>query len=318
MKAQWDDLTQAIGTDLMPVMNNIASFIVTDVVPAVEGIVQGFKDFFGFVSTNMSWIGPLTLGLTAIALGIAGVGISMSIAAAGGLSAYLAAMFPAIASTWAFTVALLANPITLIVIGIIALITAIVLLAMNWDAVVKWISDVWNGFISWITDVINGFSHWWGGVWDGMIGFFRDLFSGIGDFVGGIFKGAMNVIIDALNWGIDVINGLIDGINLVLDGIKIASGGAIALHIDKLGKIPHLAKGGLVNGPTTALIGEAGPEVVTPLADFKNMMGIGGNGGDRPIYADGIGLLGWIRQEAAGQATLVFNNELGKTGLGAR
>ena len=37
---------------------------------------------------------------------------------------------------------------------------------------------------------------------------------------------------------------------------------------------PALAKGGFVTGPTNALIGEAGPEVVIPLDRFESMMGI--------------------------------------------
>jgi TP901 family phage tail tape measure protein len=44
------------------------------------------------------------------------------------------------------------------------------------------------------------------------------------------------------------------------------------------------AKGGLVNGPTAALIGEAGPEIVTPLADFERMLGLGENGNKTLIY----------------------------------
>lgn len=40
--------------------------------------------------------------------------------------------------------------------------------------------------------------------------------------------------------------------------------------------LPKLAAGGFVNRPTTAIIGEAGPEVVTPLKDFERMMGITG------------------------------------------
>lgn len=39
--------------------------------------------------------------------------------------------------------------------------------------------------------------------------------------------------------------------------------------------LPKLARGGYVDKPTRALIGEAGPEVVTPLKDFERMMGIG-------------------------------------------
>jgi TP901 family phage tail tape measure protein len=44
------------------------------------------------------------------------------------------------------------------------------------------------------------------------------------------------------------------------------------------------ARGGLVTGPTAALIGEAGPEVVTPLADFERMLGLGEDKGKTLIY----------------------------------
>ena len=47
---------------------------------------------------------------------------------------------------------------------------------------------------------------------------------------------------------------------------------------------PALAKGGFVTGPTNALIGEAGPEVVIPLDRFERMMGLeGGNGGGKTL-----------------------------------
>ncbi len=46
------------------------------------------------------------------------------------------------------------------------------------------------------------------------------------------------------------------------------------------------ASGGLVTGPTAALIGEAGPEVVIPLDRFESMMSMsGGNGGAVNYYA---------------------------------
>lgn len=40
------------------------------------------------------------------------------------------------------------------------------------------------------------------------------------------------------------------------------------------GRIPGLASGGYVDTPLNAIIGEAGPEVVTPLKDFERMMGL--------------------------------------------
>jgi hypothetical protein len=48
------------------------------------------------------------------------------------------------------------------------------------------------------------------------------------------------------------------------------------------GEIPKMAEGGIVNRPTLALIGEAGPEAVVPLSK----MGAGG-GGDVNINVNG-------------------------------
>jgi phage-related protein len=42
--------------------------------------------------------------------------------------------------------------------------------------------------------------------------------------------------------------------------------------------IPQLAKGGIVNSPTLALIGEAGPEAVVPLSKANGVPGLGGDG----------------------------------------
>jgi phage-related protein len=39
---------------------------------------------------------------------------------------------------------------------------------------------------------------------------------------------------------------------------------------------------------------------------------------DRPIYADGMGLIGWIREVANGEAKLVFNTELNRVTRGVR
>jgi hypothetical protein len=47
----------------------------------------------------------------------------------------------------------------------------------------------------------------------------------------------------------------------------------------RLPNIPYLAKGGIVNGPTLAMIGEDGPEAVVPLNRKNNPNGIGLGGG---------------------------------------
>ncbi|CAB4152423.1 hypothetical protein UFOVP609_8 [uncultured Caudovirales phage] len=49
-------------------------------------------------------------------------------------------------------------------------------------------------------------------------------------------------------------------------------------------KLRAMAAGGFVTKPTRALIGEAGPEVVTPLKDFERMMGLDGGSGKTINY----------------------------------
>ena len=154
-----------------------------------------------------------------------------------------------------------------------------------WNAIVKFVVDAWNGLVRWVTSAVNGFVSWWKGAWNNVVDFFSTVFSGIGDVVRGTFEGVVGFIKGVINSVIDVVNGAISGINSLGAAIRDATGGAIDI---KLGKIPHLAKGGYVDQPTTALIGEAGPEVVTPLKDFERMMGIGngnGNGSTVNYYA---------------------------------
>jgi len=54
----------------------------------------------------------------------------------------------------------------------------------------------------------------------------------------------------------------------------------------KAAGVKPFANGGFVNGPVNALIGEAGPEVVTPLKDFERMLGLDNkNNGTLNYYA---------------------------------
>lgn len=57
----------------------------------------------------------------------------------------------------------------------------------------------------------------------------------------------------------------------------------VVVNTSNTGRRP-MAEGGFVNGPVNALIGEAGPEVVTPLKDFERMMGLGDGNGKTIIY----------------------------------
>lgn len=81
--------------------------------------------------------------------------ISMAGMAKQAITTAVTAMPGLIASVWSFTAALLANPITWVIIGIVALIAAIILLWQNWESVTNFISGIVSGFVDMVT---NGFS----------------------------------------------------------------------------------------------------------------------------------------------------------------
>lgn len=90
----------------------------------------------------------------------------------------------------------------------------------------------------------SAFRSFWIGLWNGI--------------VGGV-KSAVNDIIGALN---SMIRG-IDQVQFNVPGwVPVLGGKHLGINIPE---IPYLATGGIVDQPTTAVIGEAGPEAVIPL-----------------------------------------------------
>lgn len=314
-----------LGEALLPIMAAVTTFMASVFIPILDGVGNAFQ----WMVDNVNLSVPILSALAGILL-----------------AALAPAIWAAVTATWAFTVALLANPFTWIVLGIGLLIGAIVALAMNWDVVVKFVTDVWAKFSAWLSKSFGHIADWWNDLWTGVGdfihktwtaiadwftgavrnvvnfvrdywglilsffigplglviqwvvthwgeivtffkdsldkigGFFEGVFEGIGSFIGGIFEGIVRGIRGYVNSIIDIINGIISSVNSVAGTISDATGGAVSI---KLGKIPKLAKGGFVNGPTTALIGEAGPEVVTPLRDFERMMGLDGKGNGQTV-----------------------------------
>lgn len=66
---------------------------------------------------------------------------------------------------WVVNAAMALSPITWIILGVVALVAAIVLLVMNWDTVVAFLKTTWDGFVVWFTGVMDGFFGWWNGIW---------------------------------------------------------------------------------------------------------------------------------------------------------
>jgi hypothetical protein len=83
------------------------------------------------------------------------------------------------------------------------------------------------------------------------------------------------------------LNAAIKGLNIILDGIDSAAGPWINFGSIPEVSLPRLAEGGIVTGPTIAMIGEGRePEAVIPLSKLGSM-GFGGGGGGITVNVNG-------------------------------
>lgn len=167
-----------------------------------------------------------------------------------------AATKAATAAQWLMNTALLASPITWIVVGIVALIAVIVLIAKRTD----WFSRAWRASWGWIKSAA---SDTWGYL-KKIPGWVGDAFGKVADFISRPFRAAFNMIAHA--W-----NNTIGGLSFTFPGWIPGIGG----NGFSVPNLPTFHSGGTVPGvkgtPTVALL-QAG-EVVSTSGDA------GGGGG---------------------------------------
>ncbi|BAU32453.1 phage tail tape measure protein [Microcella alkaliphila] len=170
--------------DRWQMVSNQAQVAIEPLATAIfDGLGSALADIMPHLQAFGSWLGENIWVIGAVA---AVIGVTL-----------VAAMIAWTSAIWAQTAALLASPITWIVLAIVALIAAIVLLAMNWEDVTAWISDVWNGFVGWLSDGFNALGRWWGDLWSGIASWAEDVWTGLVDW----FSGALQWLVDLfLNW----------------------------------------------------------------------------------------------------------------------
>lgn len=139
------------------------------------------------------------------------------------------------------------------------------------NAIRTTISSVMATIQTGISTALSSIRTGWNNAWENMkstvIGIFNAIWSGI--------KGTINTIIGGVekmaNGVINALNGMINALNKlkfdVPDWVPEIGGKSFGLNIPTLGNvsIPKLAKGGVVDRATIAMIGEAGKEAVVPL-----------------------------------------------------
>ena len=142
--------------------------------------------------------------------------------------------------------------------------------AADWSQRFGFMGNILNVFLSSTKNIFNSIKQIFSGIIDFVAGVFTGNWSrawqGVKDIFAGIMNGLGAVIKAPLNAVISLINGAISGLNKISVNIPswVPGFGGKTFGVS-IPKIPYLAKGGIIDSPTIAMVGEAGKEAVMPL-----------------------------------------------------
>lgn len=288
-----NNLAISIGDILLPIINKI--------VGGLQNAINWFSNLDSSTKKTILVIGGLIAAISPVAGIISGI--------AGVISKLTGTVIPALTNAINF---IIANPI----VGIIAAIAAVVaFLAIKGDEVQALLQKVddflqgvfttdWTQSFGILGNILNAFFTTVKSVWDsiksvfdGIIDFIRGVFTGdwerawkgVQEIFAGLFKGLvaiakapLNGIIALINMVIDAINWMINGINsisfTVPDWVPVLGGKTLGFNIPNIGKLAYLAKGGILSSGS-AIVGEAGPELLTMAGGRAHVMPLNGNAG---------------------------------------
>lgn len=297
------------------------------IVSVLEGIRDALKGIGDWIADNKTAIETMTIvvgsfmlawKIVDLALLVKGiVGSLVTFIATGGLATGVATLLGG-------AIAFLTSPITLTVAAIGVLIATGVLLYKHWDVVKEYATKTWDGikdvftaFENWLTnsfskswsfefgifgDVVNSFFKNVKNIFDGVkqvfqglmtflngvfTGDWRKMWQGLADIMKGITSTFVAIMKAPLNGVIGLMNSAISGLNKIKVPDWVPGAGGKGINIPK---IPMLARGGIIDQPTLAMVGERGKEAVMPLenntgwiadlaSQIAGMIGGGGNSG---------------------------------------
>ncbi len=189
--ATWSDWTGHLDTWMQAAI--LISPMITAIVARATGFIRSMgmtRIVIGLVATALGAkllfaIAALFAPLTKVVLALVGVTVKMTVLASKGVAAMIAGLVKflpmigsMVAATWAWTAALLANPLTWIAIGILVAIAAIVggmyLLIRHWDTVTTFFRDSWNTVKAAFTDAWAGIVSDLTAIWSRITAAFED------------------------------------------------------------------------------------------------------------------------------------------------
>ncbi len=263
-----------IAQMLIPVMDDLAD-VAENILGWIKGLDEGQLKMITTILLVLATVSPVLTLMSKLATTI---------------SFLSGTVLPALGSALAF---IAANPIVLLIAAIVALVALIAVKGDEIQGILQRVDDFLQGVFAkdWseqfgiFGEILNAFFSNVKNIWDsvklifdGIIDFIRGAFTGdwkrawkgIQEIFGGIFNGLVaiakapiNGIIGILNVAISAINSIIKGINQIQFKKPDWLGGEeFSFNIKTIGKIPYLAKGGVLS-QGSAIVGEAGPELLT-------------------------------------------------------
>lgn len=237
--------------------------------PALEVLAPVLDTIIGYLGKIFEFIGQLDSDQVKIIMIVLGIVAAISPVASliGGIMSAISLLTPVVSTL--FTV-LSANPI-LLIIGLVAALA--IAIYTHWEEIKPILDKFKETFLAVFEKVKDAFVAFK----DKVVEIFKaviernvesfekikDGFLKFKDTIVGIIEAIKEGIKKPINTIIGFINTLIDGINYVLDNpIASAIGGIFGTGTPQIGKIPMLANGGTLSSGS-AIVGEAGPEVLT-------------------------------------------------------
>lgn len=127
-------------------------------------------------------------------------------------------------------------------------------------SVKSWFSSTFLAAWSAVKGVFSNWGSFFAGLWNSIKNTFSNIGTNIATAISGAVKAGINGVISriegVINTGVNLINGAINLINKI-PGVSIGKLGRLSL--------PRLARGGIVDRPTLAEVGEDGREAIIPL-----------------------------------------------------
>jgi hypothetical protein len=249
-----------IGTALMPLLNGIANAVLAaaNAFAAMPGPLQAIVGGVVALAAAFVVLAPAISAVISIAGVLAGLKIGATIAGWAALAG------PAITAISAAFSGLLAFLTGTLLPGLLAFfsgpvgwtvlaVAAVVAMAIAFR---KPLGD----FLNWLWEWGKPIRQFWAGLWDGAVKLagnavqsIKSIFTSIGAVIKGAFNGILRNIFGSINGAINNINFLINRANALSAKVR-----GPQLPILPILNVPQFAQGGVVNGPTLAMVGEGG------------------------------------------------------------